>query len=107
MAYLVNLSVRALRDLESIFEFIQACSSPKAFAWFNGLEARIYSLEDNPDRGAGVSERKTLRYVLYGTSSDVYRIIYTVHHKAGIVNILHIRHGSRRPLAREEGINAG
>ena len=41
MQYLVNLTDRALRDMELIYEFVQADSSEKAFAWFNDLAKQI------------------------------------------------------------------
>ena len=43
MAYLVKLTERALRDMEAIYEFIEADESEKAFAWFRELTETIYS----------------------------------------------------------------
>src|SRR5205807_9117858 len=45
MAYRVELIPRAGRDLRDIYWRIHADDSPQAFAWFNGLEAMIYSLD--------------------------------------------------------------
>jgi len=42
MPYLVRLADRALRDMEAIYEFIQADASKRAAAWFNGLAKEIY-----------------------------------------------------------------
>ncbi|PYU42032.1 MAG: hypothetical protein DMG53_20530 [Acidobacteria bacterium] len=52
MPYLVRLADRALRDIEAIYEFIQADASERAAAWFNGFAEEIYSLERFPERGA-------------------------------------------------------
>ncbi|PYU70809.1 MAG: hypothetical protein DMG52_24255 [Acidobacteria bacterium] len=52
MPYLVRLADRALRDIEAIYEFIQAAASERAAAWFNGFAEEIYSLERFPERGA-------------------------------------------------------
>ena len=60
MQYLVRLTNRALRDIEAIYEFIQAGSSEGAFAWFNGLAEAIYTLERFPGRGAVIPEDKKL-----------------------------------------------
>jgi toxin ParE1/3/4 len=75
MQYLVRLTDRALRDLEAIYEFIEANSSERAFAWFNGLAEAIYSLERFPERGTVIPEDKKLRDLLFGKKPSVYRII--------------------------------
>ena len=99
MPYLVRLSDRALRDLELIYEYVQAAQSDKAFAWFNGLEEAVYSLEKYPNRGAVIPERNNLRHLLYGRKSHTYRIIYHVDERRKSVSVLHIRHGARARLA--------
>src|SRR5579864_5912560 len=95
MPYLVRLTDRALRDLEAIYEFIEATTSERAFAWFNELVEAIYSLDRLAERGAAVPESKRLRQLLFGKRPDTYRIIYTVHKRSRAVNVLHIRHGAR------------
>lgn len=66
MQYLVRLTDRAHRDLEAIYEYVEADSSESAFAWFNGLAEAIYSLEGFPERGTAISEDKKLRHLLFG-----------------------------------------
>jgi plasmid stabilization system protein ParE len=66
MPYLIRLTDRALRDLEAIYDFIEADSCKTAFAWFNALTAAIYSLERFPERGAVIPEDKTVRHLLFG-----------------------------------------
>jgi plasmid stabilization system protein ParE len=97
--YLVRLTDRALRDLEAIYEFIEADTSGKAFAWFNDLAEAIYSLERFSERGAVVPESKKLRQLLFGTKPSTYRIIYVVDKRNRVVNVLHIRHGARAALS--------
>jgi plasmid stabilization system protein ParE len=41
MPYLVRLTGRAARDLEAIYEFIEADASEHAFAWFDELSQRF------------------------------------------------------------------
>ena len=101
MQYLVNLTDRALRDMELIYEFVQADSSEKAFAWFNDLAEAIYSLERYPDRGAVTPESKKRRHLVFGKKPTTYRIIYTVDKRHAAVSILNIRHGARAPLSSE------
>ena len=98
MQYLVRLTDRALRDMEAIYEFIEAdVSEERAFAWFNDLAESGYGLERFPERGAVIRESKkpSLRHFLFGKKPSTYRIIYAVDKRSHVVNILHIRHGAR------------
>jgi len=102
MPYLVRLADRALRDMEVIYEFIDAEASENAFAWFNDLAREIYSLERFPERGAVTRESKKLRHLLFGKKPNTYRIIYAVDKRNEVVNVLHIRHGARAALSTKE-----
>ena len=95
MAYRVDLTGRAGRDLRQIYRRIHAEDSVQAFAWFNGLETMLNSLEKHPDRGAITPENKKLRQLLYGNKTHIYRIIYVVEARAKNVKVVHIRHGAR------------
>jgi plasmid stabilization system protein ParE len=95
MQYLVRLTDRALRDMEAIYEFVEADTSEMALAWFTDLAAAIYSLERYPERGAIIPESKKLRHLLFGKKPTTYRIIYAVDKRKAAVNVLHIRHGAR------------
>jgi toxin ParE1/3/4 len=75
MAYRVDLTERAARDLRRLFRIIEAESSPQARTWFNGLEKLILSLDENPARGPVISEDPRPRHLLYGRRRNVYRII--------------------------------
>ena len=99
MAYEVRLSRRAQSDLRYIYTSIKAETSPAADDWFRGLEAAIFSLEDEPARGAITPECSFLRHLLYGDKPHVYRIIYSISEVEGRVNVAQIRHGARRPLS--------
>ena len=101
MPYLVRVTDRALRDLEAIYEFIQAATSERAFAWFNELVEAIYSLERLAERGAVVPEYKKLRQLLFGKKPDTYRIIFTVYKHNRVVNVIHVRHGARDAFKAE------
>lgn len=99
MQYLVSLTDRALRDTEFIYEFVQADSSEKAFAWFNDLTEAIYGLERYPERGVVTPESKKLRHLLFGKKPTTHRIIYGVDKRNAAISILHIRHGARAPFS--------
>ena len=99
MKYLVELTSRALRDMEAIYNYVECDDSQHAFAWFNRLSKAIYALERFPDRGPVISENKRLRHLLFGKKPRTYRIIYAVDKRNHVVNVLHIRHGVRRALS--------
>jgi plasmid stabilization system protein ParE len=96
MAYLVELTLRAERDLDYLYQRISAGDSAEAARWFNGLEAAIYTLERFPRRCPVAPESKRtkrrLRHLLYGAKRDVYRIIFEVDERRKTVRILAIRH---------------
>ena len=98
MPYLVRLADRALRDMEAIYEFIDAKASESAFTWFNDLAREIYSLERFPERGAVIRESKKLRHLLFGGKPNILGIIYAVDKRNAAGNVLHICHGARTPL---------
>jgi plasmid stabilization system protein ParE len=106
MPYLVRLTDRAVRDLEAIYEFIEADASEHAFAWFNELAGAIYSLERFPERGLVPPESKKLRQLVFGKKPNTYRIIYTVDKRSQAVNVLHIRRREGCPSAPQFSPNS-
>jgi plasmid stabilization system protein ParE len=95
MQYLVKLTDRSFRDLEGIYEFIEADSAESASARFSRLSDAIYSLERFPERGSVTPKDKKLRHLLFGKKPNSYRIIYEVDKRRNAVNVLHIRRGAR------------
>jgi toxin ParE1/3/4 len=100
MVYLVELTVRAIRDLEHIFLAINAENSHRAHAWFIGLTKSVRGLNEHPARSPAAPEDKRLRHLLFGTGRHVYRIIYGIDESKRVVTVRHIRHGARRPFRR-------
>jgi plasmid stabilization system protein ParE len=96
MAYRVEITQRAERDLLSLYHQINAEDSIHARQWYFGLKAAIRSLRALPNRAPTTPEGKKLRHLLYGTKPHVYRVIYRVRNRARRVEILHIRHGARK-----------
>jgi toxin ParE1/3/4 len=103
MQYLVRLTDRAVRDLEAIYEFIEADTSIAAHAGFQELAEAIHGLERYPERGAATLENKKLRQLIFGNKPDLYRVIYAIDKRNASVNILHIRHGARSANRVEQG----
>lgn len=98
MPYRVDLTTRAARDLDNIFQFIQAEQSAHAAKWFNGLHEAVESLRSLPHRSPAIQENPALRHLLYGSKPDVYRVIYAIDDVKKTVTVLTIRHGARQPL---------
>ncbi|MGH9353332.1 MAG: type II toxin-antitoxin system RelE/ParE family toxin [Terriglobia bacterium] len=96
MAYLVNLTSRAERDLTQLFGDINARNSEAATNWYRGLKGAILSLKEQPNRCPVTPENSKLRHSLYGTKPHVYLVIYRIVEKQKRVDVLHIRHGARR-----------
>ena len=95
MAYRVDLTTRAIRDLGRIYRTIDAVSSDQAHTWFSALERAILSLDENPARGAVIHEGGGIRHLLHGRGRNIYRILYAIDDQGGVVTVLHIRHGAR------------
>ena len=95
MAYLVEITERAERDLDLLYEVLHAEEHEAALKWYRGLKAAILSLEQSPFRCPATPEDQRYRHLLYGKKPHVYRVIYRVQSKAKIVEVLHIRHRAR------------
>lgn len=100
--YLVEVTARALADLDTIYEYIDAESYTAAWTWFNELEELIYSLDRLRDRGVRTPEDKTLRQLLHGNKPHIYRIIHQVAPPDKRVVVLHIRHGARDAYTKQD-----
>jgi toxin ParE1/3/4 len=96
MAYRINVTARAERDLALLFAEINAEHSAAALKWYRSLKEAILSLEEHPRRGPVTPEKRNLRHLLFGHKPHVYRVIYRVLEKRKQVDVLHIRHGARR-----------
>jgi plasmid stabilization system protein ParE len=98
MTYLVKLTIRAQRDLASLYAEIDAEHSDAALKWYRGLKDAILSLEELPNRCPVTPESKKFRHLLYGHKPHIYRVIFRILEKQKQVEVLHIRHGERRGL---------
>ena len=102
MVFRVELTARAIRDLEILYLEKNAAESPDAARWYNGLEQAVYTIEMHPDRCPSAPEarrvKRQLRHLLYGAKPHVYRVIFEVDAQRHTVWVLTIRHGARKPL---------
>jgi plasmid stabilization system protein ParE len=106
VTYHVEFTARAERDLEHLYDQINAAESIAAARWFNKLEEAVYTLERIPRRCPSAPEstrtRRPLRNLLYGRKPHVCRIIYEIDEHARKVQILTIRHGAMEAAAPEQ-----
>ncbi len=106
MAYLVEITARAARDLDHLYTQINAAESMAAARWYNGLEQAVQTLEKFPLRCPVAPEGKRagrpLRHLLYGRRPRVYRVIYEVAEPEKTVRVLTIRHWTMDEARLEE-----
>jgi toxin ParE1/3/4 len=100
VAYRVNLTNRAVRDLERLYDSIHASTSQAAFEWFNKLVDTIYSLDHLPERGTVNPKNETQRQLFFGDKPHIYKIVYNIDTRRHIVTVVVIRHGAMLPPAR-------
>jgi plasmid stabilization system protein ParE len=102
MAFRVETSAEAESDADGILEWLLSQHAGETgIRWFLELDDAIASLATFPERCPLAPETVRfpfeVRQLLYGRKPHVYRILFTV--EGDTVNVLHIRHGRRRPLA--------
>jgi plasmid stabilization system protein ParE len=105
MVYNVNLSNRAVRDLDTILEWlIEEDAGETGSRWLSRMKTEIQTLENMPLRCARAPEStKTnfeMRQLVYGKKPNVYRVLFTV--KGDTVVVLNVRHGRRDQLDETE-----
>jgi toxin ParE1/3/4 len=100
MKYHVELTDRAVRDLELLYLEKHAAESQSAARWFNRLEQAVLGLETYPFRCPAAPEsrkmRRKLRHLPFGKKPHIYRVIYEIDEQNRTVWVLTIRHAARR-----------
>jgi len=85
-----------------LYQTVNAPGPESALKWYRKLKQVILSLEENPNRCPRTPESEKYRHLLYGRKPHVYRVIYRVRETPKQVDVLHIRHGARRPFEDSE-----
>jgi plasmid stabilization system protein ParE len=101
MAFRVEISLQAEHDAESILEWLLSeHSGQTGIDWFLALDDVFASLAEFPDRCPLAPESARfpfdVRQLFYGRKPQIYRILFTI--SGDVVNVLHIRHGRRKPV---------
>lgn len=109
MGYRVDLTPRAVSDIQESFEYIDQAAPTRSKGWLLGLMDAVYTLGDMPERFAVAPESEGLgreiRQALYGKRSGVYRIMFRIYEEAGgegVVRVICVRHSSRDRLKPED-----
>jgi plasmid stabilization system protein ParE len=105
MTYRVIMMPRAEDDLARIFEYMRDRAPRAAEEWLDRARQSIESLAHHPGRcplaPESVSFEEPIRELLFGTGNrGTYRFLFVLLEKS--VYILHVRHGSMRPLDPDE-----
>lgn len=90
------MSPRALRDIDFTVAFMGTHSSKQALEWLKAIRAAIKSLSRFPERcplarETNVRRGEKLRQLVMGT----HRIVFRIRMEERVVEVLHVRHGSR------------
>ena len=100
MSYRIIITDRALSDLREIRDYIAKRSPENAARFLSKLVTRLDQIERSPESFAEAPEDPLVPYTLRQYVVKPYRILYRV--EGRIVQILHVRHGARRPARPDE-----
>lgn len=111
-AFALRLAPRALMDADAAHSWFVETAGPEiADAWIDGFFEEITSLVTLPRRFPIASEsdllRANVRQMIYRRhgSRVAYKVLFTVNEppeEAPFILIVHVRHGSRRPMTTRE-----
>lgn len=109
MIYRVEISSVAETEVDSAFLRLSQIVPPgKARQWHQDLLKKIESLSEMPKRCPLAKENKyfsqEIRQLLYGSSRNTYRILFTVIEEGAVptVRILHFRYGTQQILGENQ-----
>lgn len=103
--YAIVFAPTALQDIEESLEWLAAHTPVNLSEWLAALKADINTLSQLPERCPyapenGLWGEEELRQLVFQRYASKYRVIYSVCENT--VQILSIRHGSRRYLHDED-----
>lgn len=100
MSYRVETTWNAESEAYEVYHHIAERSPQNAARWFHELRKAILCLEEFPERCALAPESEVfdepIRQLIFGN----YRCLFLMRGES--VFVLHVRHGARRPLRRDE-----
>jgi plasmid stabilization system protein ParE len=100
MAHAVEITARALREIDEALEWLAERSPAAAGRWHEQLMDAVRSLEDHPERCGLAPESEwfsgEIRQHLHGKRRGVYRILFEI--RGATVYILRVRHSPQALL---------
>ena len=102
MAFRIEITDLAEDDIDEAVTFIARDSVAAATKWQAGLETLILSLDELPNRFAIVPETDELQLSYRSAIYYSHRIVFRIDEVNGIVYVVRVYHGARRPLANED-----
>ena len=104
MKFQVIIQPPARQDIEAAYLYLRDRAPRAADRWLAGIERAISSLAQMPRRCGLARESvefdEEIRQLLYGKRANKYRVLFVV--RQNVVRVLHVRHGARDSLTREE-----
>ena len=102
MAYRVEIAPTAAADADQLYSYLAERAPESGIRWLRRMEAEIQKLSRFPRRHPLAPEDADfsfeIRQIIFGKKPHFYRILFRIHDEA--VQVLHIRHGRRRRIAR-------
>ena len=100
MAFIVEFSACARRDVEKIVAYIQADSPVDATRWRQRLQEKMNALRTMPEACGFAPENDKSQHEVRQLLHGRYRVLVTIRKRK--VFVLTIRHGARRVMAADE-----
>lgn len=96
MAYRVQVTEQADREIGEAFEFIAQDGVERAAAWLDRLQSRLDRLATHPNRCPLAPESGMFDLEIRQALHGPFRVLFVVRGKT--VTVLHVRHGARKAL---------
>jgi plasmid stabilization system protein ParE len=97
MTYWVQITDKALAEIDEALAWYAKRSVPAAVRWYLKLREAIRSLDSNPERHELAPECEwypgELRQMLFGKKRGIYRVLYEIREETVIV--LRVRHSAQ------------
>jgi plasmid stabilization system protein ParE len=95
----IRYSPRAARDLDAIYEYLAERSPRGAFNVMAAIFASIEFIRRNPEAAPTIARLAGMRGTIVGRYR--FKVFYRILSSESIVEIVHVRHTSRRPWSGE------
>ena len=102
MAYRVEISDPAARDIDEALSYILRDSLSAAKSWHSDLTELLDLIADLPTRFGAMAEAKSLKLPYRSVMHHSHRVIYRIDDEAQVVYVVRVYHSARRSLRRRD-----